>query len=192
MHKASVTLRLWALPSNFFFSLFSFNLPQFLLPFHFHKGWVVTHCVFRQHGDGANWRVLLQHRLWAQGLLPHGDLFLSPSQSPWPSNSSPSNGSSRTWITMTPRSRRCFITHTECMSITVCRSVIVCVRANGETRCLENGETNGWKRSGTKHWTRTDQNSFGPTEEQIIADCQAEIKRHEFQANYDRRSTQNI
>ena len=31
----------------------------------------------------------------------------SPSQSPWPSNGSPSNGSSRMWITMTPRSRRC-------------------------------------------------------------------------------------
>ena len=32
--------------------------------------------------------------------------------------SSPSNGSLRMWITMTPRSRRCFITHTEYMSIT--------------------------------------------------------------------------
>ena len=42
----------------------------------------------------------------------------SPSQGPWPSNSSPSNGSSRMWITMTPRSRRCLITHTEYMSIT--------------------------------------------------------------------------
>ena len=28
--------------------------------------------------------------------------------------------------------------------------------------------------------------------EQILADCQAEIKEHEFQANYDRRSTQTI
>ena len=27
--------------------------------------------------------------------------------------------------------------------------------------------------------------------EQILADCQAEIKRHEFQANYDRRCIQN-
>ena len=45
-------------------------------------------------------------------------LLSSPSQSPWPSNSSPSNCSSRMWIMMTPRSRRCFITHTENMSIT--------------------------------------------------------------------------
>ena len=28
--------------------------------------------------------------------------------------------------------------------------------------------------------------------EQILADCQAEIKRHEFQANYDRRSVQKL
>ena len=28
--------------------------------------------------------------------------------------------------------------------------------------------------------------------EQILADCQAEIKRHEFQANYDRRSKQKL
>ena len=42
----------------------------------------------------------------------------SPSQSPWPTHSSSSNGSSRMLITMTPRSRRCFITHTEYMSIT--------------------------------------------------------------------------
>ena len=45
-------------------------------------------------------------------------LMSSPLQSPWHSHSSPSNGSSRTWITMTPRSRKCFITHIEYMSIT--------------------------------------------------------------------------
>ena len=28
--------------------------------------------------------------------------------------------------------------------------------------------------------------------EQILADCQAEIKKHEFQANYDRRSVQKL
>ena len=28
--------------------------------------------------------------------------------------------------------------------------------------------------------------------EQILADCQAEMKKHEFQANYDRRSIQNL
>ena len=28
--------------------------------------------------------------------------------------------------------------------------------------------------------------------EQILAECQAEIKKHEFQANYDRRSVQTL
>ena len=28
--------------------------------------------------------------------------------------------------------------------------------------------------------------------EQILADCQAEIKKHEFQANFDRRRTQRL
>ena len=29
-------------------------------------------------------------------------------------------------------------------------------------------------------------------EEQILAECQAEIKKHEFQASYDRRSVQKV
>ena len=33
---------------------------------------------------------------------------------------------------------------------------------------------------------------LGRQREQILADCQAEIKRHEFQANYDRRSIQKL
>ena len=52
---------------------------------------------------------------------------------------------------MTPRSRRCFITHTEYTSITP-----------SEKACLS------------------------------VTECQAEIKKHEFQANYDRRSVQTL
>ena len=44
--------------------------------------------------------------------------YVEFNQSLWPSNGSPSNGSSKMWITMTPRSKRCFITHTEYMFIT--------------------------------------------------------------------------
>ena len=75
-------------------------------------------------------------------------LMSSPSQSPWPSCSSPSTGSSRTWSTMTPRSRRCFKTHTECMSITpsekVCLSVSrrLCPRERGDPL---------WRESGAEH-----------------------------------------
>ena len=42
-------------------------------------------------------------------------LTSSPSQSPRPTHSSPSKGSSRTRATITPRSRRYYITHTEYM-----------------------------------------------------------------------------
>ena len=45
-------------------------------------------------------------------------LTSSLTQSPWPTPSSPSKGSSRTWSTMTPHSRICFAKHTEYMSIT--------------------------------------------------------------------------
>ena len=45
-------------------------------------------------------------------------LMSSPSQSPWPTHSSLSKGSSRMWSKMTPRSRICFTMHTEYMSIT--------------------------------------------------------------------------
>ena len=43
--------------------------------------------------------------------------LLSPTQSPWPTHSSPSKGL-RTWSTLTPHSRICFITHTVYMSVT--------------------------------------------------------------------------
>ena len=46
-------------------------------------------------------------------------LSSSPTQNPWPTHSSPSKGSSRTWSTMTPHSRICFTKHTEYMSITL-------------------------------------------------------------------------
>ena len=56
------------------------------------------------------------------------------------------NGSSRTWITMRPRSVRCSLMHTENTSITparrpVCSSVVVVrVREIGATRCRNSGK----------------------------------------------------
>ena len=38
--------------------------------------------------------------------------------------------------------------------------------------------------------TRTEQDPFGPTEGANLADCQEEIKKHEFLATYDRRNKQ--
>ena len=61
----------------------------------------------------------------------------------------------------------------------------------GETRCGENRETCCGKWSGAKRWKRTDKNSFGADRgSKFSPNVQAEIKRHEFQADSDRRSTQ--
>ena len=47
--------------------------------------------------------------------------------------------------------------HSQREGLSVCWSVVVVrVRKNGETRCWENRETCCGKRSGVKHWTRTD------------------------------------
>ena len=64
-------------------------------------------------------------------LRPHGDLCRVLHRVPDPPHSSPSNGSSRMWITMTPRSRRCFITHTEYTSITPSEKACLLVSRRG-------------------------------------------------------------
>ena len=51
-------------------------------------------------------------------LRPQGDLRRVRHRVPGPTHCSQSKGSSRTWITMTPRSRRYYITDTEYMSST--------------------------------------------------------------------------
>ena len=117
-------------------------------------------------------------------------LMSSPSQSPWPSHSSLSNGFSK---------MRCFITHNEKhvyhsqREVFVCWSVVVVrVRKNGETRCWENRElvVERGQELNTEH--AQIRNLLDRQKEQILAECQAEIKRHEFQANYDRRSVQQL
>ena len=83
---------------------------------------------------------------------------------------------------MTPRAKRCFLsTPRTCLSLSArglaCWSVVVvCVRANGETDkrterlVVERGQELNTERA------------------QIFADCQAEIKKHDFQSDCDRRS----
>ena len=126
-------------------------------------------------------------------------LVSSPSQSPWPTHSSPSNGSSRMWITMTPRSRRCFITHTEYTSITPSEKACLSV-----SRCRPCPNTRGdplWREQGDLLWQSGQELNVEHAQirtlldrqrEQILAECQAEIKKHEVQANYDRRSVQQL
>ena len=89
-------------------------------------------------------------------------LTSSPTRSPWPTHSSPSKGSSRTWSTMTPHSRICFITKlSTCLSLParrlVCRSVVVVrVRANGTIRWRANNATCWTNWSGAKCCKCTD------------------------------------
>ena len=99
---------------------------------------------------------------------------------------------------MTPRSRRCLITHTELHvyhsqreGLPVGQSSSSVSERTGRPRC--------WREQGDLLWqcgqelnvehaqitTRLDRQK-----ERILAECQAEIKKHEFQANYDRRSVQ--
>ena len=89
-------------------------------------------------------------------------LMSSTSQSPWPTHSSPSYGSSRMWITMTPRSRRRFTTHNEYTSITpsekTCLSVCrrrPCPSERGDMLKREQGLFYGVS-SGAKRWKRTE------------------------------------
>ena len=53
-------------------------------------------------------------------------------------------------------------------------------------------ETCCGKWSGATRWKRTVRTLLDPQKEQILAECQAETKKHEFQANYDRISVPKL
>ena len=122
-----------SIPSNFLFFSFIFNLLHFLLHF------------FHNFEDSSNTAYFAKKRRWilltnhtfthfkSPRTTTSWRLTSSPSQSPWPTHSSPSNGSSRMWITMTPRSRRCFITHTEYTSITPSEKACIYLLTESET-----------------------------------------------------------
>ena len=63
---------------------------------------------------------------------------------------SPSNGSSRMWITMTPRSRRWFITHTEYTSITP--SEKACLLVSRRRPCPSERGDPLWREQGDLLW----------------------------------------
>ena len=119
---------------------------------------------------------------------------------------SPSNGSSRTSITMMPQSVRCSLTHTENKSITP--SEKACLLVSRRRQCpSKTGQP--FDETVPKSNDRTVQPVVETGQEQhiehtqimtlldrqrdqILADCQAEVRRHEFQANYDRRIFQKL
>ena len=173
-----------SIPSNFLFSLFSFNLPQFLLPFYLHED-TKWHCVLRQEGWG-----LQTNPTPAQVMSPRTTTswrrMSGPSQSPRPSN----NGSSRMWITTMPQSVWCSSMHTQNKSITP--SEKACQLVSRRRSCPKERGNPLMKQ--VRSWTLNIHRLelFWTDREQILADFQAEIRRHEFQADFDRRSMQKL
>ena len=109
----------------------------------------------------------------------------------------PFNGSSRMWITTMPQSVRCSSMHTENKSITP--SEKACLLVSRRRPCpIDRGNHD---RSGQHVVERGQELNTEHAQirtlldrqrEQILADCLAEIRHHEFQANYDRRSIQKL
>ena len=100
---------------------------------------------------------------------------------------------------MTPRSRRCFITHTEYRSITP--SEKACLSVSRRRLCPDRTGRSVGERTGRPVGPSGQELNVGNTQirtlldkqkEKIFAECQAEIQKHEFQADYDRRSIQKL
>ena len=70
----------------------------------------------------------------------------------------------------------------------VCRSVVVVrVRQNEKTRCGKNTEICCGKGQELNVEHAQNRTLLDRQKEQSLAECQAEIKKHEFQGNYDQR-----
>ena len=114
-------------------------------------------------------------------------------------HSSPSKGSPRTSSTMTPHSRICFVKHTEYMSITpsekACLSVSrrrLCPERTGRSVGERTGrlvESIGQELNVANAQIRT---LLDRQKKRFLAECQGEVGKHEFQADYDRRSVRKL
>ena len=154
------------------------------------RGHVVRSPVLLRQGDGVNWRVTLQHRLWAQGLLPHGDLRRVPNRVQHPATVSQQrfledvDYDDAAIGEMLCHAYREQVYHSQREDLSVGQSSSSMSDRLGQPVVERGQELN------TEHaQIRT---LLDRRREQILADCKAEIKRHEFQANYDRRSTQKL
>ena len=116
----------------------------------------------------------------------------SPTRSSWTRRrSSPTKSLLRTPTTMTPHSRMCFAKLAEYIAITLCEKTCpsVCRRRQcpierGDPLEIERGDS--LSKETRKH--RLVRTLLDKQKEQILAECQARINKHEFQAAYDRRS----
>ena len=123
-------------------------------------------------------------------------LMSSSIRSPWPSNGAP-----KTWTTTTPLSVRRSSTHTEDESITLKEKVCRAVCRRCQWVMIERRNPLSTVTRVTSQVTKFRENSeneqisrtlLDRQREQIFADSQAEIRKHEFQADNDRRSVRNL
>ena len=117
-------------------------------------------------------------------------LASSSTQSSSPHRRSPSKGFPRTPSTMTPHSRMCCVKLTEYMSITLNEKTYLSVGQSSSVS-ERTGRFVGERAERPAESSSQDAQIgtlLDRQKERILAECQAGINRHEFQADYDRRS----
>ena len=187
-YNMSVSLRLWAL--HFFYFLIvlihlqSLPLLRALLP---QPREQQQHFVLRLKGDGVPWRLLPPRRLGAQELRPHGDLCRVLCRVPWPTHSSPRQGFFRgcgvRWHRALANASWCtpiHVSHSQREGLSVGQS---------SSSVSERAETSVGERTGRLvrpcgHEANVGNAQIGALcrqKEHILAECQAEMKKHEFE-----------
>ena len=114
---------------------------------------------------------------------------------------SSSPGSPKTWTTTTPLSVRRSSTRTADESITLKEKALSSCLSSSSTShdrtgkpvvCRDASHAQGHEIQRQNSESEQIRTLLDRQREQILADCQAEIQKHEFQADYDRRSIQKL
>ena len=141
-------------------------------------------CALRQ-GDAVYWRIFLQHRLWAQGLLPHRDVRRV--QSGVHDRATVPRGRGLRWC----RNRWDALESIPRTSLSLQREGLSVGQSSSSMSdragqpVVEPGQEQNLEQAQIR--TLLDRQR-----EQILAECRAEIEKHEFQANYDLRSIEKL
>ena len=145
-----------SIPSNFLFSLFIFNLPQFLLPFYFHEvGGNTAYFTNKEMGS-------TDESYLPTGYEPKAYYLMETDVESFTKSLTQPQFSQQRFLEdvdyddaaleeMLQNAQREHVYHSQREGLSVGQS-----SSSGETRCWENMETSCGKRSGAKHWTRTD------------------------------------
>ena len=191
--KCAVLLRLWVLHSFPLLLLpiypFSLSLPPELLPLPWGP-W--RPCALRLKVYGLSWRLLLPHRLWAQRLRPQGDLrqvlhrVLTSRRSPRQGFLEDIEYDDTTLEDMLHQAHRAHAYHSLREGLSVGQSSSSMSERTGRLvgeRTVRLGRQCGQELNVANAQIRT---LLDRQKEQILAECQAEIKKHELEADYDR------